>query len=81
MSLLQREKPSTSAVTTFMRGGEVLASPNRRKKGDVNTTYGSAAFTAEEQHPFLANLLACHQKVMLRTQLVADVNPASASEN
>lgn len=76
MSLLHREKPSASAVTVFVRGGEALASPNRRKKGDVIATYGSAAFTAEETISIYGILVSLPSEVMLRTQLVADVNPA-----
>ena len=77
MSLLQREKPSAS----FVRGGEALAAPNRRKKGDVIATYGSAAYTAEETVSIFAKVVSLPSKLMLRTQLVADVNSAAALEN
>lgn len=77
-----REKPSTSAAgATFVRGGEALTAPNRRKKGDVIATCGSAAFTAEETISIYGKLVSLPSKVMLRTQLVADVNPAAAFEN
>jgi hypothetical protein len=73
-----REKPSTSSGTTFVRGGEALAAPNRRKKGDVNTTLGSVGFTAEETTSFYGKLVGLPSNVRLRTQLLPDVNPAAS---
>lgn len=76
-----REKPSTSAGITFVRGGEALAGPNRRKEGDVNTTHGSVGFTAEETTSFYGELVGLPSNVRLRTQLVPDVNLAASLGN
>lgn len=77
-----REKPSTSAAgATFVRGGEALTAPNRRKQGDVNTTLGSVGFTAEETTSFYGKLVGLPSNVRLRTQLLPDVNPAAPLGN
>jgi hypothetical protein len=63
-------------ATTFVRGGEQGAiSRTRTRKGDVNTSYGAAAFTAEESTSFYGNLVGLPANVRLK-----EFSSARASE-
>lgn len=52
-------------ATTFVRGGEE-GSVSRKRKGNVNTAQGAAAFTAEESTSFYGNLVGLPSNVRLR---------------
>jgi len=51
-------------ATTFVRGGEE-GTNSRKRKGDVNTAQGAAAFTAEESTSFYGNLVGLPSNVRL----------------
>jgi hypothetical protein len=63
MSVSLRE--NSLARTSFVRGGEQVT-VSRKRKGDVNTADGAAAFTAEESTSFYGNLVGLPSNVRLR---------------
>lgn len=65
MAVSLRDNFRASGTTTFVRGGE-QGTVSRKRKGDVNTAHGAAAFTAEESTSFYGNLVGLPSNVRLR---------------